>query len=566
MKKKIKKNISNLPLLWRGHGAGVLLFLFLIPVFSYAQKRIEIVNAGSLKVDNEIAAGAKRLIGDVQFKHEDALLFCDSAYFYSDNSLDAFGNVHIQQSDGVNLYGDLLKYNGNEKLAVLTDNVLVDKGDMKLSTDVLNYDIASGIGYYNTPGRIVNKDNVLTSERGTYYSKTNDVNFKKNVVLTNPQFTINCDTMRYNTVSKMTYFLGPTTVKSKENLIYCEDGWYDTNNDLSSFSKNAYINTKEQKMLGDSLFYDRKQRIGKAFKNVVIIDSAQNVNIGGDYAIHYELIDVSYVTGNALLTQKYDKDTLFLHADTLKAVGNSYAKKVKAKEPNKNLNTSDDDGKGKKSKKNKVKLREVDFVKDTITISPVKVDTAQGKKLYAYHNVKFLKKDLQGKCDSMVFATADSLMRLYGKPVVWSDENQLTADSMLIQTGAKAIQSLELTTGGFIASKEDTMRYNQIKGKYIKAHFKKNELYMIKVNGNGQTIYFAKDKEHITAVNRADCSNLTIYLKEKKIDHITFITKPEATLYPLNQIDVKELKLKDFGWRGTERPYTLKDIFVGSVN
>jgi lipopolysaccharide export system protein LptA len=562
MNKKAKKAIKSPPLLWRGQGRGVLFLLLFIVSFSYAQKRVEIVNAGSLKFANNIAEGAKRLIGDVQFKHENALLFCDSAYFYSDNSLDAFGHVHIQQSDGVNLYGDLLKYNGNQKLAILTNNVVVDKGDMKLTTQSLNYDTEAGIGYYNTPGRLVSKDNVLTSERGTFYSKTNDVNFKKNVVLTNPQFTINCDTMRYNTVSKLTYFLGPTTVKSKENIIYCEDGWYDTNNDLSGFSKNAYIFSKEQKMYGDSLFYDRKQGIGKAFRNVVIIDSAQNLNIGGDYAIHYELLDVSYVTGHALLTQNYDKDTLYLHADTLKALGDSYAKKAKAKEPIKNVNDTDDDGKGKKSKKNKGKLREVAFVKDSVKHATVNADTVQGKKLYAYHNVKFYKKDLQGKCDSMVYATADSMMRLYGKPVVWSEESQLTADSMLIQTGGKAIQSLELTTGGFIASKEDTVRYNQIKGKYIKAHFKNNELYMIKVNGNGQTIYYAKDKERITAVNRADCSNLTIYLKEKKIDHITFITKPEATLYPLNQIDVKELKLKDFGWRGTERPYTLKDIFV----
>lgn len=370
--------------------------------------------------------------------------------------------------------------------------------------------------------------------------------------------------MRYNTVSKMTYFLGPTTVKSKENIIYCEDGWYDTNNDLSGFSQNAYIFSKEQKMYGDSLFYDRKQGVGQAFGHVVIIDTAQNVNIGGDYAIHYELTDVSYVTGNALLTQRYDKDTLYLHADTLKALGDAYAKKAKAKEPIKIA--SDDDASGmktKKSKKNKAKLREVDFAKDSVRrVTIVNTDTVQGKKLYAYHNVKFYKKDLQGKCDSMVYATSDSMMRLYGKPVVWSEESQLTADSMRIQTGGKAIQSLELTTGGFIASKEDSLRYNQIKGKYIKAHFNKNELYMIKVDGNGQTIYYAKDKERITAVNRADCSNLTIYLKDKKIDHITFITKPEATLYPLNQIDVKDLKLKDFGWRGTERPYSLKDIFV----
>lgn len=539
--------------------SALLLFLLSISVVAYSQRKVEIVNANSLK-SSSVAGGAKRLIGDVQFKHEDALLFCDSAYFYSDNSLDAFGHVRIQQSDGVTLYGDLLNYNGDNRMAVLTNNVKVDKGDMQLTTDVLNYDIATGIGFYNTPGRIVSKENVLTSERGSFYSKTNDVYFKKNVVLTNPQFVIHCDTMRYNTVSKMTYFLGPTTIKSKENLIYCENGWYDTGNDLSRFSKNSYIHSKEQKMSGDSLFYDRKQGIGRGFGNVQIVDTAQNITIGGDYAIHYEIEDMSYVTGHALLTQRYDKDTLYLHADTLRVIGDKQKVAIQQKEIVQDTKNKKDSKKGKNSKNKKQKNKDDEFPvpKETVRTDSV---SSLGKRLYAHHKVKFYKNDLQGKCDSMIYTMGDSLMRLYGKPVIWSQENQLTADSMRIQTGGKAIQSLELTTGGFITSQEDSMRYNQIKGKYIKGYFKKNDLYMIKVDGNGQTIYFAKEKDKITAVNRADCGKLNIYMKDKKVDHITFITKPEATLYPLQQIDAKELRLKDFSWRGPERPHSVKDIF-----
>ncbi len=135
-----------LPPLWGGLGWGLLSFLFFIPLFSYSQKKVEILNAGSLKFDKNLGNGAKRLIGDVQFKHENTMMYCDSAYFYSDNSLDAFGHVHIQQNDGSNLYGDLLKYNGDSKTAVLTKNVIVKKGDMQLTTDVLNYDISTNIG------------------------------------------------------------------------------------------------------------------------------------------------------------------------------------------------------------------------------------------------------------------------------------------------------------------------------------------------------------------------------------------------------------------------------------
>ena len=536
---------------------------FILPLLSFSQstanvsgKEIHIVHAGALKFANDIGNGAQRLIGDVEFKHENALMFCDSAYLYKDNSLDAFGHIHIKQGDSLNLYGDSLNYNGNTKKAIITHNVSVVKGDMQLTTEQLNYDIATSIGYYITPAHIVNKDNTLTSDQGYFFGKTNELTFKKNVVLTNPQFVINSDTMRYNTSSKITYFIGPTTIKSKENLIYCEDGWYDTYKDQSRFSKNSYIITKEQKMFGDSLYYDRKKGIGRAIKNVEIIDTAQNINIKGDYAIHYEIKDISLVTGEALLTQIYNKDTLYLHADTLKAVGNVKSKKVDTK------------NKAQISKEKKKPLVEKKIIADNT--NNTKSDTAfytqkdepDSMKLFAYHKVKFFKKDLQGKCDSLIYTTVDSLMRLFGKPTLWSDENQLTADSIKLFTGSKSLKSIELKGSAFIVSQEDSLRYNQIRGKYMKGNFKDNKLSIVNVIGNGQTIYFVKEKEAIKAVNRADCTDLHVYMKNNKIDRITFITKPDATLFPIDKIDVKELKLKDFIWRAKDKPLSAKDIFI----
>ena len=152
-------------------------------------------------------------------------------------------------------------------------------------------------------------------------------------------------------------------------------------------------------------------------------------------------------------------------------------------------------------------------------------------------------------------------MQLFGKPVLWSDENQLTADSIKVITGNKSIRSIELKGAAFIVSEEDSIRYNQIRGKFMKGYFQKNKLQLINVEGNGQTLYFAKEKNVIKAVNRADCSDLRVYMKNNKVEQITFITKPDATLFPLDQVDVKELKLKDFTWRKKDRPLSKKAIF-----
>jgi lipopolysaccharide export system protein LptA len=540
-------------------------------------KKLEILHAGSLVFDESLGNGAKRLIGDVQFKHEDVLMFCDSAYFYSDNSLEAFSKVHINQHDSVHLYGDHLKYTGNDKKAIITNNVVVNKGDMKLYTNELNYDMNSSIGYYLVSGRIVNKENELISKQGHYYANTNDVYFKKDVVLTHrsggekkSNFVINCDTMRYNTISKITYFYGPTTIKNEENLIYCEDGWYETEKELSRFSKNSYILTKEQKMLGDSVFYDGEKKIGRAFNNVRIIDTTQKTIITGDYAIHYELTDLSIVTGSALLIKPFTTDTLFLHADTLKSLGVNTKKEEGNRKQKIEVRRQKGEGRRKKVEESmdieeKENKKQEDRIQHTQSKTiekkqEQKKDTAN-RLIFAYHKVKFFKKDFQGKCDSLFYSSNDSIMKMYGKPIFWSAENQLTSDSAKLFTGKKSIKSIELEGNGFIISQKDSIHYNQVRGKVMRGFFKDNDLYLIKTVGNGQTIYYDEDDHQLRAVNRADCTNIDLYLNDKKIKRIVFITKPDATLFPIEEIDPKEFKLKGFNWRTTERPYKLSDIF-----
>ena len=234
------------------------------------------------------------------------------------------------------------------------------------------------------------------------------------------------------------------------------------------------------------------------------------------------------------MIKAFEEDTLFLHADTLKAIGNNNQKpKVKSK-------------KGGNIKKGKAEEKQEDS--NTLFL--------------AYHKVKFIKKDFQGKCDSLFYSINDSIMKLYGKPTFWLEDNQLTADSAKIHTGNKSLKSIELQGNGFLVTKEDSIHYNQIRGKKMQGYFKGDTLSLIKVQGNGQTIYYIKEKEEINAVNKADCSNLDIYLKEKKIDRIVFITKPDATLFPIDQVDEKDMKLKGFLWRGEQRPLKFEDIFI----
>src|ERR1035437_10153613 len=463
-------------------------------------RQIDLLHANSLEHEDMLGKDVQRLIGNVSFKDGNTLLYCDSAYKYPDNSVDAFSNVRIVQGDSTNIYGQFLKYNGNTRMTEIRKSVRFVQKSTVLQTELLYYDMATHQANYPTSGTITSKDNVLTSDHGYYNPKAKMFSFKKNVVLTNPQYVIYCDTLNYSSANNTAYFMGPTRIKNKDNLIYCESGWYNTTNDNAQFSKNASIDTKGRKMSGDSIHFDQKNKIGTAYGNVSILDSAQNILVTGDRAINIGKKETSPMSGHVLLKQFFGSDTLFLHADTLRSV--------------------DEHPMNKKHE----------------------ADTSvTWRIMYAYHKVKFFRTDIQGSCDSLVYSGKDSIMRLYKQPIMWSEKNQLIAKKIELKTSGGAITKMFLKDAALIVSKEDSVKYNQIKGKVMTGYFKDNKLSKIYVEGNGQTIYFVKDKEKKIGINRADCSNLIIYIKDNSIEKITFLKKPDATLFPMKDfVDPKE--------------------------
>lgn len=485
--------------------------------FAFAQNKsqIEILGADDLRGTKINGEDVQKLIGNARFKHQEALMFCDSAYFYrKKNSIEAFGNVRINQGDTLNLYGDFLNYDGNTKIATVTGKeVKLVNPNFNLLTDKLIFDRKNNTADYYTGAIIESKNdsNVLVSKIGHYFTNTQLFTFKKNVVLTNPNFIMHSDTLKYYSNTEMVNFLGPTTITGDSNLIYCETGWYDTKKDQSRYFDNAYIITDGRKLEGDTLYYDRKLGFGQANGNMLITDTANLILIAGNHGEIYEHKDSAVVSKDPVLTQIIDGDSLFMHADTFKFFSDSSLKRY----------------------------------------------------LFAYHHVKIFKSDLQGKCDSIAYALSDSTIELHSDPILWSDSNQLTAIRIDLKMKNKQIHSIFLDEDAFIISEVDSVKYNQIKGKEMTGFFKDSKLSKIKVRGNGETTYFGQDEEgKFIGVNVAESSGLDITLKDNAINTITYINMPTATMYPMDELDPKtELRYKGFQWLNHLRPRKKADIF-----
>ena len=261
--------------------------------------------------------------------------------------------------------------------------------------------------------------------------------------------------------------------------------------------------------------YNQILGLGLAYRHVTVFDSSRNTFVKGDFVRYDQKNQYSLATINAQLIQVDEQeDSLFLHADTL--IGTF----------------------------------------DTVT--------EKAKVMYAFHKVKFYRDDMQGMCDSLVYNYADSTIQMFRNPLIWTEEKQLSADSIAILISNGQIDKMIMRRASFIIGWDDTTqnRFNQVKGINMTGFFVDGLMKKIKVYNNAETIYFMREADgKRTGTNKAISTNMDIEIKDSKIFSISFLDQPVATLYPDKDLTGKDLFLKDFNWLEKYRPKTKHEIY-----
>lgn len=459
-----------------------------------------------------------RLIGEVRLKHENMWMSCDSLYQYADsNYIEAFGNVHAIQhdpqsveNDTVHLWGDFLTYDANTQKAKVRDNVRMRDPQITLTTNFLDYDAGTRIGNYFNGGTIKDSINTLISDVGIYYVPINEMFFKDSVKVYTPDYTMYSDTMKYQTETKIITILGPTNIYGDNRTLYSENGWYNSLTSHAELFKNNHITYNEYRGTADTIIVDSISKNAIMRQNLHLVDTANNVIVEGNYGEVWKDNDYAYVTDKALMILVGQADSLFIHGDTLS----------------------------------------------------VNKDSLGNNVMKAFHHTKFYNIDLQGRCDSMVFAVADSTVYLYIDPIVWGTGNQMTGVTIDMLLKNNKVDKFHLNDKAMIINQLDTVMFNQIKGRNMTGFMRANELYQVDVDGNGEVLYYTEDKGQIIGLDRTICSNMKIFLQEKAVDKILFLNKPEGTITPLLMVKSEDRKLKDFQWQIELRPKNKEAIFL----
>ena len=484
--------------------------------------KVFLENADILKANEAVSRDYQVLKGNVRFRRGDMYMFCDSAYFYAEtSSLDAFGNVRMTQGDTLWVYSDVLHYYGDQGVAELRSNVRLENRSTTLLTDALDYEINSNVGYYFDGGTIVdNRNNTeLSSRYGRYELDTKQAEFSRDVHLVNDRYEMFTDLLDYNTQSHIAHITSQTLIVSDSNTINTTNGWYNTSADDATLYERSLITAKDGKtLLGDTVYYNRKRNYGEARGDVVITDPGNKVILDGNYGYHDDNAHYSYVTGRARAREFSQKDTIYLHADTLCTLINHVVN---------------------------------DSVNDSVRV------------LRAFNQVRFYRNDVQGICDSLQLSEADTIINMYNHAVVWNLQRQIFGDEINVHLNDSAADWATLPTGGFMAEHLGEIYYDQLSGKKMKAWFEDKELRRLDVDGNVQVIMFPQEKDSTyNKMVNAESSYMCLNLKPKQeVDRITMWPEVSGKVTPLYLAKKIDLYLPQFQWYDALRPKSPDDIY-----
>ncbi len=484
--------------------------------------KVFLENADILSANEAVSTDYQVLKGNVRFRRGNMYMFCDSAYFYPEtSSLDAFGNVRMTEADTLWVYSDVLHYYGDQGVAELRSNVRLENRSTTLLTDALDYEINSNVGYYFDGGTIVdNRNNTeLSSQFGRYELDTKQAEFSRNVHLINDRYEMFTDLLDYNTQSHIAKISSQTLIVSDSNTINTTNGWYNTSADDATLYERALLTAKDGKTLeGDTVYYNRNRNYGEARGNVVITDPSNKVILDGDYGYHDDNAHYSYVTRHARAREFSQKDTIYLHADTLCTLINHIVN---------------------------------DSVNDSVRV------------LRAFNQVRFYRSDVQGICDSLQLSEADTIINMYNHAVVWNLERQIFGDEINVHLNDSAADWATLPIGGFMAEHLGEIYYDQLSGKKMKAWFEEKELRRLDVDGNVQVIMFPEEKDSTyNKMVNAESSYMRLNLKPKQeVDRITMWPEVSGKVTPLYLAKKSDLYLPQFQWYDALRPKSPEDIY-----
>jgi len=505
-----------------------------------SMRTIEIIQAQSWRqITTDSGKVLQALAGNAMIRQENTILSGDSIVFDPETGIaEVFGNVHINDGDSVQSFSQYLRYVGNERKAYLKKDVrFIDKKGTLMANEVV-YDIGTGMATYEGGGRVVNGSTTLTSSEAVYYSNSNDIYFKRKVHLIDPNYNILADSLLYNTQTQTSTFIAPTRITTKDgSIINTSNGVYNLQSGEATFLDRTTYSDSTHSIVGNKIEYEEKTSTINIEGNGKMVDSVNKVVILGNSILLNRKNQTFLASKKPVMIFYEGKDSTYIAADTIYS------------------------GMTKNNDSLKTTLTKKDTLSKTKTINKKEADSI--RYFTAFHHVRIFNDSLQAASDSLYYSTTDSTLGLYKNPVCWSNNSQISGDTIYLTTENKNPKQLEVINNSMVINQTTEGLFNQVSGRTLKGYFKNGNIDYARMKGvPAESIFYAQDEDSAyVGMNRSSGDVIDVYFLNRNLNKVKFINNVDGVLYPMNQIPQDKKVLPGFNWQNSRRPKNKFELF-----
>ena len=353
-------------------------------------------------------------------------------------------------------------------------------------------------------------------DRALRYMIQNKFELFGNVKVVRDSITIHSKEGVYYAEQKMMEGKNGVQLERGKTLLTAVQGEYFVDEKRSLFWENVVFIDTSSTITCDVLNYFEVETRSVATGHVHVFDNVNAVNIYGDSLIHIEKNKFTRVLRQPRL-MKIDTSSSGV-IDTMVVIS-----------------------------------REMQSIQDTL------------ERFIAIDNVRLVKGGMSARCGKATYFVKNDLIALGTNPIIWSDENQITGDSIRIRIEDKRVRSMWVKNRAMAISQVDTAlpnRFNQLTGRELTMYFRANKLEQVDVQKNATSLYYLFDNKEPNGANKSSGDRIFIDFVTGDVDRIKIVGGVQGQYLPEKIISKHEQDYNLDGFRWYENRPKRQGVYI----